>query len=397
MVEEPLDAASQSLADALRASFRVLKGLMLFVLILFLFSGVYQVSNTEVGVQTRFGRQIGPPTEPGLHFAWPYPIDSITKVYTGQRTAEVGEFWLRLSDADKTKPLTEVTTKTGGLDPATDGALLTGDKAIMHLLLQVQYKVTDANAFVKNVSNVDELIRTVIQQAAVAEAARTTANVIWKDPRQLVGVRGTDQQSGIKARAQAMLDKLGSGITLENVTAERSHYPLQVRDDFIAVQDAENRMGQSIQTANKEREETLKGAAGPAWEEINDQIERLDLVDDKAQRTEIIKRIGELIAGKATGKASEKIKLAEARRDRIVSEAQSARDRFLTMLEAYRRNPTLVMDNLRQKMLGQVFSQPLLSRWILPPGPNKLILLNKNPEEIRLREVEEAKKRAGVK
>ena len=39
-VEEPLDAANQSLADALRASFGILKGIMFVLVVLYLFSNV---------------------------------------------------------------------------------------------------------------------------------------------------------------------------------------------------------------------------------------------------------------------------------------------------------------------------------------------------------------------
>ena len=41
----------------------------------------------------------------------------------------------------------------------------------MNLLLKVQYHVSNANDFVKNVSDESNLIRTVVQQSTVAEAA----------------------------------------------------------------------------------------------------------------------------------------------------------------------------------------------------------------------------------
>src|SRR5205823_2810086 len=112
--EAPLDPASQSLADALRSSFRLLKFVMFGLLILFLFSGVFTVGTNEVAVVTRFGRQRdAAPSEPGLHFAWPYPIDSVIKVNKGLRTTEIDAFWLKLSEADKTKDLNQVSFRTG--------------------------------------------------------------------------------------------------------------------------------------------------------------------------------------------------------------------------------------------------------------------------------------------
>src|SRR5436190_20274143 len=69
VVEEPLDPANQSLADALRASFRVLKAVMLLLIVIFLFSGMFMVDQNEVVVLSRLGKPTGPPNEPGLHFA----------------------------------------------------------------------------------------------------------------------------------------------------------------------------------------------------------------------------------------------------------------------------------------------------------------------------------------
>ena len=64
-----LDAAHQSLADALRVSFWVLKLAMLLLVVVYLFSGVFNVREQEIAVCLRFGRIVGSPgqqvLEPG--------------------------------------------------------------------------------------------------------------------------------------------------------------------------------------------------------------------------------------------------------------------------------------------------------------------------------------------
>lgn len=376
--EEPLDPANQSLADALRASFKVLKIIMVVVVLLFIFSGVVRVDNKEVVVQTRFGSPVGQPLEPGLHWAFPYPIDATVRVPTATRTMHVDAFWLQLSNAEKTKKLDELSSRSAGLDPAIDGALLTGDRAIMHLLLQVQYRVNDANAFVQNVKEPEDLLRTVVQNAAVAEAARTTADVVWKDPSTLAGY--------IQRRAQARLEQLNSGILLDTIAAEQSHYPLQVKDDFLAVQEAENRMSQEIQTANKEWEEKVKGAAGPAWSKLRKLIEDLDSADD-AERQQIMKEIDRVLVEEAEGNASARIQRARATSDKIVAETIAQVRRFEALLQEYRLSPALVRQRMVQDVLAEIFSRAGVSRWILPEG-NRNIWLNKDPMEIRQREIE---------
>ncbi|HRX85889.1 MAG TPA: hypothetical protein P5572_12800, partial [Phycisphaerae bacterium] len=51
----PLDAASESLASALRASFRILKLIMFVLVVLFCFSGVKCIDENEQAVVVRFG------------------------------------------------------------------------------------------------------------------------------------------------------------------------------------------------------------------------------------------------------------------------------------------------------------------------------------------------------
>ena len=388
VVEEPLDPANQSLADALRASFRVLKVVMLLLIVIFLFSGVFMVDQNEVVVLSRLGKPTGPPSEPGLHFAFPYPIDAKVRVPVAPRTIFADAFWLRLSEADKTRDLSQVGVPSGGLDPATNGALITGDHAIMHLLIKAQYRITGANDFVRNVSDETALLLSVLQNAAVAEAARTTADVVWKEPSKLT--------AAIRIRAQSELDSLQSGITFDGVAAEKSHYPLQTREEFLAVPEAENRMRKLIQEANTTWEEKLKGAAGPAWEPISREIEKLDQTNDESKRDEIFQNIENLLLSEqTTGEAGRKIKLAEGTRDKMVAEAHANADRFATFLEAYKKNPELVRQRLKHDMLNQIFSQTGISRWVLPSG-EKFIILNKNPEEIRQQEVDRIRKKSGL-
>ena len=86
--EEPLDPANQSLSDALRMSFKVLKLVMFILVIAFLFSGVMIVDQREVAVISRFGRLTGEPREPGFRLAWPYPIDEQIRVLAIGRVQE---------------------------------------------------------------------------------------------------------------------------------------------------------------------------------------------------------------------------------------------------------------------------------------------------------------------
>ena len=127
VIEEPLDPANQSLADALRLSFRVLKIVMIFLVIIFLFSGVVIVDEREVVVLARFGRQVAV-LKPGLRVALPYPIHEQIHVSTAQKRLSVDTFWLRIRDADKAKGTFEGhCALMGSLGNMTDSAMTSLD------------------------------------------------------------------------------------------------------------------------------------------------------------------------------------------------------------------------------------------------------------------------------
>ncbi|HEX7010798.1 MAG TPA: hypothetical protein VF184_12515, partial [Phycisphaeraceae bacterium] len=87
---EELDPAQQSLSDALRVSFLILKAVMVVLLVLYLFSGVFSVTEgQEQAVRLRFGRIVGRPGqqvyERGWHLGLPYPIERVIKVPVAPR------------------------------------------------------------------------------------------------------------------------------------------------------------------------------------------------------------------------------------------------------------------------------------------------------------------------
>lgn len=392
--EAPLDAANQSLADALRASFWLLKGVMAIVLVLFLASGVFMVDEKQVAVHSRFGAMTGAPKRPGLHFGLPYPIDEVTRVSTAPKTIEVEDFWLKLNQDQKTRSLDELSPRAKGLDPALDGALLTADKAIMHASFRVQYKVPEARAndyatHVGDEEREQRLLRSVIKQAAVAEAARTTADVLLRDPGQLA--------AAVKSRAQSLLDELASGIQLENVAAPQSYYPLQTKEEFLAVSEAENRKWALTNDANAERENELNGVAGTAWKKIHAEIAKFDQVKDEEERQQIFRNISEMLLEEAMGEAGGKLKLAQRDRERIIDQTLADVYEFNALREEYKRNPDLLRLRLSQAMRDKLFGQIGVTKWVLPPDDKNIVLwLAKDPKEIAdetRRRMEEAAKR----
>lgn len=415
VIEEPLDPANQSLSEALRVSFRVLKFVLLLIVAAFaVWSVVFTVDDREVAVVLRFGEPVGEPRRPGFHMSLPFPIDQRIKVPTTTRNMQIDDFWLNIPEAERHKDLSELTAMGGGLDPAREGALLTGDRALMHLLLNVTYQVRDQTRpgeswsdpalFVQNVKDGDELLASVIRTATVAEAARHTADAIWRSEARDRDfglddgpTRVTQLAAAIQERSQQLLDDLRTGLTINTLMVERSYFPLQVKDVYLGVTAAENQRTQLIQEALKEREERLNTTAGPAWQALSEQIARFDQVTNESEHEEIIKEIERILVEEASGDAGERIQFALRDRERIVEETRSRITHFEELLDQYRLNPQLVRHTLQQNMLETLWNQPGLRKFILPPdatGP-PVIWINTDPVEIRETERELLRQRAG--
>src|SRR5436189_6405122 len=127
----PVDSGSQALSEALRSSFGILKFLMVLLVFVFLFSGVFQVKQQERAIVLSFGRPVGTGeaalVKPGLRWSWPYPIGDYIRVsVSGIQTARSSTGWYQTTAAQETAG-TEPPAG-GTLNPAVDGYAVTADE-----------------------------------------------------------------------------------------------------------------------------------------------------------------------------------------------------------------------------------------------------------------------------
>ena len=185
-LEQAMDPASRHLANALRVSFRLLTVIMIIMMGVYLFTGVKFIEPHQVGIKKFFGRIDGV-VDQGLAYTWPYPVGDIDIISIKTQELAIEDFWLHETPRDKTKPLSERSAPRGGLRPGWDGALLTGDRNLLHVKLNCLYVITDPEAFKRNIPEgqdavkpQDEVIRSAICQAAIHAAAQTTADSLMR-------------------------------------------------------------------------------------------------------------------------------------------------------------------------------------------------------------------------
>ncbi|MBN1490329.1 MAG: hypothetical protein JXA69_10455 [Phycisphaerae bacterium] len=400
VVEEPLDPANQSLADALRASFRVLKIIMLLVVICYVLSGFFIVDQNEVVILSRFGKRLGEPAGPGLKWAFPYPIDSRLRIRTDTRAIEVRSFWLNLTKAEEQRPLSQIYAPTNSLDPKSGGALLTAAERhgeafgetssegaeLVHVKWPLTYRITDPLGYAENIVDETLTVQSVFEASAVAMAARFTVD-------EIAFVNQNQFRIAVQEEAQRRLDAVRSGIVLDQVNSV-PYQPLQVRDEFDAVIRAENTKRSAIQAANQESRRILNEAAGEAHPTIIQAIrdyETARLGDaPSAERKALENRIDQLLLTVARGKASQAVKQGRAEGDQIVQALRADAKTLEELKPKYAESPVLLPVRMWEDAKRDVFAQEGVTRFFLPPGADRLVIwLNPDPEHKR----EEIRKR----
>ena len=210
--EEPLDEANQSLADALRSSFSILKGIMMVLIVLYLFSNVRKIEPHEQALCLRLGALLPGVHDPGLVWSFPFPIDEIVPLPTKKSNELlIDSHTFRRRRGEETMSLAFLSrSSSAGLDPALDGALLTADAGLVHTRWKVTYKIDDVGNFVSNfvgdeVEAAADLIRALIETVGIHVGSEMTAE-------ELIRTRVDTVQSEMRRRINDRLTELDSGI-----------------------------------------------------------------------------------------------------------------------------------------------------------------------------------------
>lgn len=253
-----LDTAQQSLADALSVSFRVLKGVMVLLMFVYIFSGVIIVEEGNTAVRYRFGQEVGS-YGPGWHFGLPFPIEQKIMVPSSTQTINLNEsFWYHNPDDKKPEELA-----FQQLNPLNDSFLITGDTNVIHVQFGINYRINTKKIddYLRNVGTIEranEIVKTAAERGMIHHVASTTVeNIItW----------GDEDNEAIQNFAQQILTDLGSGLEIQGVLIDgrNQSMPNQVREAYNNVTKAQADKARTIQQARRQSNQILGETAGGA-------------------------------------------------------------------------------------------------------------------------------------
>lgn len=413
-----LDPAQQSLADAMRISFLILKIVMLLAVVVYIFTGAFQVEPQKVAARLRFGKIVGQGNDrvitEGFHMALPYPIEQVIKVPISPQSFDLlNEFFFEIRESDKLKEYDEMETRA--LNPEKDGSLLTGDANIVHAKWTVVYRIRrkhddslDYDAVVDFLANVGDLnraeriVRNVAEQSLVHAVAQMTADELIKGRNY--------EHSAIKYATQS-LDAIGSGLEITAIAIKDDPtVPLSVREDFRAVTNAESKKAEEIDKARQYREMVLGDTAGQAHASLWAMIHAYELARaavDPVRSDEVLgiidRAMTELNTGPQHGnitiggEVSIMINTAKADRTQVVEEVKAEANTFVKLLAEYNKNPRIVIDRIRQDAMERILSGDV-ETFYLPSDAKPWFDLNRDPDIAKQREkdqiIKEQEKRA---
>ena len=280
-----------------------------------LVSGIYIVAPDEQGIVKRFGAY-NRTTDPGPHYHWPYPMESVIKPkVTIVRRIEVGFRTIDQGPPPNLRPI------------INESLMLTGDENIIDLWFIVQYRVSDPHKYLFN----------------VAEPAKTLTDAAEAAMRGVMGDSKIDEaltagkfeiQNDAQASLQKILDRYESGLTVVAVQLQAVHPPEQVRDAF-----------RDVVSAREEKNQTINEAQGYA----ND------------------------ILPKAKGQAAQLERQAEGYKQEKVERAFGDASRFLAQLEEYRKAKEVTRQRLYLETLESVL--PEARKFVFDPEVQKILPL----------------------
>lgn len=238
--------------------------LLLGIFGFWLASGFYRVNSDELGVVLRFGKYTRTET-PGLNYHLPYPLEQV--IIPSVTTVNKVEIGYRAGGAEN--PNIRV-AKVAGVPASAaplsrEGQMLTGDRNIVDIDFEVQWKI-DAGApekFLFSMRDPAGNVKAVAESAMREVIGRTTLDDV------LTGAQSQIAED-TKALMQQMFDEYDAGVEILAVNLSRPDVPPPVIDEFQDVKRAEQDKQTAESVAEGYRNQIIPEAKGQAAKMIQD-------------------------------------------------------------------------------------------------------------------------------
>ncbi len=205
-------------------------GIAIVVAIVMLFwmaTGFYKIEEAERGIILRFGQHVDT-TQSGLHWHWPTPIESVTKV-----------------NITKVTPVPLRAT------------MLTQDENIVDIEGTIQYQIADPTAYLFNVRTPQVSLNQAAESALRESIGKSRMDFVITEGRGQIAFQ-------VQELIQQIVDSYGTGLRVIKVNILNAKPPEAVKDAFDDVTQAREDEVRLINEAEAYRNEVLPKARGAA-------------------------------------------------------------------------------------------------------------------------------------
>ncbi len=363
-------ATGRALGEALASSAIFLRWTLAVLAAAYLLSGIFVVGPEEEAVVLTFGRleEDGGKLArgPGIHFALPSPFQEVVRFQTrrvceitintfsrsasvpgsnGDRRDEAGGGGSKAEETAKDKDKRESERRRKekrkpedpgaanelpdvasieGLDPVSDGYLISADMNLLRASIVVRWRVSDLPRHMFEHARTAEVLRAAVESAAIAAVGGIAVDELLGEGREKARARMLEL-------AQRASDRLGLGVEIVSLDM-----PLLEPPAFLA----------------------------GAFREVNAaRVEAKGLADEaRAYREQNLEA--------AAAEANRMIKSAEGYRAEKIARARGETKRFLALLARYRTDPEVFGKRMYAEAVEQILEN-VAGKVILPPGTDR--------------------------
>lgn len=222
--------------------------ILVFLVALGIYTSVYTVQPEEEAVVKRFGKVVSI-RPPGLHFKLPYGIDRAYNIPTARVMKE--EFGFR------TAGVSDRTNYRKDRGHRAESLMLTGDLKVIDVEWVVQYRISDASAFLHQVRDPQKTIRDISE----AVMRRIVGNSLGSD---VLTEKRVEVASKARTELQDILDTFNLGVQVSTIELQDVTPPEPVKPAFNEVNQAEQERERLINEAEKRRNQVIPRAEGQA-------------------------------------------------------------------------------------------------------------------------------------
>lgn len=274
-----------SILETARSAKKFVFMIAITLTLLYALSGIYSISQNEIGVHLRFGKIINDRVMPGIHFSLPQPIDKVYKLPVKKvKLIMINDFCSDNLDNDDFYNLTGLSSYC-----------ITGDNNIVNISCGLQYSISGPAKYLFNVRCSEIILHEV--------ASRTIIYCLSTFPVDMVLTYGKrDIENFVKKHVQEKMDEIQTGITISFVELKKVTPPKTVQTYFNDVINAK--------------------------------------IDNKKMISEAESYWNEYIPN-VKGYANEVIQKAYAYQETVTAEAEGDTERFLDILSVYSKEKAI--------------------------------------------------------